>query len=236
MSDKNPQCAICPVEWEKRYCRTHSGKAWKNCPSLIHTKLLEQAREELRRNPDICEIARQSSIQEGEGYGNRDKGYRYPHPIKPRLEEVIEFAGRMNYTRLGLIFCVGLRKEAAMVHNLFEDRGFDVLSIVCKAGSVYKDEIGITRNQQVDRTADRETMCNPILQALVANHHEVEFNVLLGLCVGHDSLFIKYAKAPITVLAVKDRLLAHNPMAAVYQCDHYYRYLKNPVKKSTAVD
>jgi uncharacterized metal-binding protein len=54
--------------------------------------------------------------------------------------------------------------------------------------------------------------------------------------VGHDALFIKYAKAPITVLAVKDRLLAHNPLAAVYQCDHYYRYLKNIVKKPTAVE
>ena len=38
----------------------------------------------------------------------------------------------------------------------------------------------------------------------------------MGLCVGHDSLFLKYAEAPCTVLAVKDRLLGHNPLAAIY--------------------
>ena len=56
-----------------------------------------------------------------------------------------------------------------------------------------------------------------------------QFNVLLGLCVGHDSLFFRYAEAPCTVLAVKDRLLGHNPLAAVYEYESYYRYLKQPL-------
>jgi hypothetical protein len=50
-----------------------------------------------------------------------------------------------------------------------------------------------------------ESMCNPILQAMIANHHQSQFNVLLGLCVGHDSLYFRYAEAPSTLLAVKDR-------------------------------
>ena len=66
-----------------------------------------------------------------------------------------------------------------------------------------------------------------MFQAEAANESDVELNVLMGLCVGHDSLFIMNAKAPVTVLAVKDRVLGHNPMAAVYQIDAYYRYLKN---------
>jgi uncharacterized metal-binding protein len=41
-------------------------------------------------------------------------------------------------------------------------------------------------------------------------------NVLLGLCVGDDTLFIKHSKAPVTVLAVKDRVLAHNPLGVLY--------------------
>jgi uncharacterized metal-binding protein len=61
----------------------------------------------------------------------------------------------------------------------------------------------------------------------VVNDSEVELNVILGLCVGHDSLFIKQAKAPVTVLAAKDRMFAHNPLGAVYQIDAYCRYLKN---------
>ena len=69
-------------------------------------------------------------------------------------------------------------------------------------------------------------MCNPILQAMVLNDGKTDLNVLLGLCVGHDSLFFKYAEAPCTVLAVKDRLLGHNPLAAIYTSDSYYRSLK----------
>jgi uncharacterized metal-binding protein len=69
-------------------------------------------------------------------------------------------------------------------------------------------------------------MCNPVLQALTVNEEKTDFNILLGLCVGHDSLFLKYAEAPCTVLAVKDRVLVHNPLAAVYNIDLYYRYLK----------
>lgn len=45
---------------------------------------------------------------------------------------------------------------------------------------------------------------------------------MLGLCVGHDTLFMKYAKAPMTVLAVKDRVTGHNPLAAVYLAQGYY--------------
>lgn len=66
-------------------------------------------------------------------------------------------------------------------------------------------------------------MCNPIGQALYLNKEEVDFNILLGLCVGHDTLFIKYAEAPITVFAVKDRVLCNNPLGAIYQADGYYK-------------
>ena len=49
-----------------------------------------------------------------------------------------------------------------------------------------------------------------------------QLNILLGLCVGHDSLFIKYSEAPVTVFAVKDRVLGHNPIAAIYTANSYY--------------
>jgi uncharacterized metal-binding protein len=229
MPTKSPRCAVCPVDWPERFCRVEGGKAPKDCPTLLHKRLANEAKEELARHPDLREFTRQASIQEGEGYGNRDRGYEYVYPLKPRVQETVEFARRMAYERVGLTFCVGLRKEAAVIHGILARNGLDVVSVMCKTGRSYKDEIGITREQQVDRTAAREIMCNPIFQAFVANEHEVQLNVLLGLCVGHDSLFIQYAKAPVTVLAVKDRLLGHSPLTAVYQCDHYYRYLKNPI-------
>lgn len=71
-----------------------------------------------------------------------------------------------------------------------------------------------------------ETMCNPVLQAMILNRMKTDFNVLFGLCVGHDSLFFRSAEAPCAVLAVKNRLLGHNSLAAVYNIDSYYRCLK----------
>lgn len=41
-------------------------------------------------------------------------------------------------------------------------------------------------------------------------------SAVVGLCVGHDSLFIKFSEAPVTVLIAKDRVLAHNPVGALY--------------------
>jgi uncharacterized metal-binding protein len=48
---------------------------------------------------------------------------------------------------------------------------------------------------------------------------------VIGLCVGHDSLFFMHSKAPATVLVAKDRVLGHNPVAALYTTHSYYRRL-----------
>ena len=66
-------------------------------------------------------------------------------------------------------------------------------------------------------------MCNPIAQAMLLNEQETEFNVVVGLCVGHDSMFFKYAKALSTTLIAKDRALAHNPAGALYCSEGYYK-------------
>ena len=63
------------------------------------------------------------------------------------------------------------------------------------------------------------------LQAEVLNQAETDFNVVIGLCVGHDSLFYKYSKALVTTLVAKDRVLAQNPVGALYQAKAYYKKL-----------
>ncbi|RLC63210.1 MAG: hypothetical protein DRI01_05620 [Chloroflexi bacterium] len=57
---------------------------------------------------------------------------------------------------------------------------------------------------------------------------------MLGLCIGHDTLFIKYCRVPMTVLAVKDRVTGHNPLAALYLSQSYYGRLL--VKEKRADD
>lgn len=68
-------------------------------------------------------------------------------------------------------------------------------------------------------------MCNPILQAQMLNKEHTDINIVMGLCVGHDSLFYKYADALTTTLVTKDRVLGHNPVAALNTVDSYYKKL-----------
>lgn len=228
MDPEKAQCALCPHDWSERLCRKEHGKAPQNCPTARHQDLIRQSVEEVC-SEKIARFAREASVQEGEGYGGREKGYQSVRPIKPRIVEIIEFCRRMDYRRVGLAFCVGLRREAAVVHQILAGQGLDVVSLVCKVGRVPKEVLGLRDDQKV-APGNFESMCNPVLQAKLANHYATRFNILLGLCVGHDSLFFKYAEAPCTVLAVKDRLLGHNPLAAVYQVESYYRYLKTPLE------
>ena len=62
----------------------------------------------------------------------------------------------------------------------------------------------------------------------VAGERGTDLNVIVGLCVGHDTLFIKHSEAPVTYLIVKDRVLAHNPAGALHAMDTYYRRLLDP--------
>ena len=71
-----------------------------------------------------------------------------------------------------------------------------------------------------------ENICNPILQAKMLNEAKTDLNVVVGLCVGHDSLFYKYSEALTTTAVTKDRVLGHNPAAALYTADSYYSKLK----------
>jgi uncharacterized metal-binding protein len=65
---------------------------------------------------------------------------------------------------------------------------------------------------------------------MIINNVHVDLAIMMGLCIGHDTLFIKYCEVPLTVLAVKDRLLAHNPLAALYLSDSYYQRLRNGIR------
>ena len=67
----------------------------------------------------------------------------------------------MNYKKLGIAFCIGLSKEAEILHNVFLNHDFEVESVACKAGSIPKEFIKITENEKVHE-CEFEAMCNPI--------------------------------------------------------------------------
>ncbi len=210
-------------------CMHSEGSGHKGCPTLTRKDTLARANREYE-DPETRLFAHQASAQEAACYANRHERPYVLQPTKTRIVEICEFADRMNYKRLGLVFCVGLKNEAAIVENVLKKNGFDIVSVCCKAGRTSKDLIGIGDDDKVHQGSD-ESMCNPIFQAKLVNEEKTDFNVLLGLCVGHDSLFFKHAQAYTTVLAVKDRVTGHNPLAAVYLHGSYYKkLLSGPAK------
>jgi uncharacterized metal-binding protein len=213
-------CASCELPAGGKICFSEKGKGGKACPTLVHQDILEETRK-IYHDPEVFAFARNASIQEGECYANKIDNPFVLEPTKTRIIEICEFAHKMGYHRLGLAFCIGLAYEAGLVEKIFQSHGFEVVSVVCKAGRALKEELDIDPADFVMPPL-KEAMCNPIFQAKLLNAEKTEFNVLLGLCVGHDSLFFKYAEAYTTVLAVKDRVTGHNPLAAVYLSHSYY--------------
>ena len=140
----------------------------------------------------------------------------------PRLKETIEFCKKMEYHTIGLAFCKGLKKEAKVVAELLRSHGFVVVSVICKTGGIPKEDAGIPKDKKI-HPDQFEPMCNPIAQARLLNSRHTDFNIALGLCVGHDSLFYKHSDALVTTLVAKDRVLAHNPCGAIYCAEGYFK-------------
>jgi uncharacterized metal-binding protein len=207
-------------------CRTPDGTAPPFCPAVLDPEPLAWARRQYAR-ADVAEFARQASIQEAECYVGRGTRPYLLHPVKTRIEETAEFARKMGYQRLGVAFCAGLHDEARALVEILEAYGFEVASVACKVGGTPKEALGLRDDQKV-RVGEFEPMCSPIAQAAVLEAANTAFNVLVGLCVGHDSLFLKYSHAPCTVLVAKDRVLAHAPAAALHTAASYYPWLKEP--------
>lgn len=197
----------CPNCASRACCESENGPFPKDCPTReLDNEVLLAAYAE---SPD-ADLARQAARVEAGGYGRLT-----------RIEEIMDFARRSAFSRLGLAHCIGLQREAAVVRRVFAANGFVVEAVACKAGAIPKEAIGLSDDDKLS-PGEFESMCNPIGQARALADAGTELNVLMGLCVGHDSLFFRHSVAPVTVLAVKDRVLGHNPLAAVYLADGYY--------------
>ncbi|MCL2198680.1 MAG: DUF1847 domain-containing protein [Defluviitaleaceae bacterium] len=123
-----------------------------------------------------------------------------------RVQETIAFAKKIGAKKVGISACIALIKEAKNFAKILDTHGIENFCVNCKVGSIEKSEIGVT---------EKGCLCNPILQAEILNQQETDLNVIIGLCIGHDSLFTKYSNALVTTLVVKDRVLKHNPVAAL---------------------
>jgi len=186
----------------------------------VSQKRLDDINALYRSDAPAGKMARAAAEVEGEFYGKLT-----------RVEEIVEFAKKIGAHKIGIATCIGLINESKIFQKVLEAKGLDSYSVICKVGSVDKADIGILETRKV-QPGCHEALCNPILQAQLLNEQQTDLNVIVGLCVGHDSLFIKYAEAPVTTLITKDRILGHNPAAALYTSGFYYqRILQGPETK-----
>jgi uncharacterized metal-binding protein len=196
----------------------------KSFPPFCQTKtappaLLKKAVVRYRGKGPDARMARAAAEVEGTYYGKLT-----------RVEEIIAFANRIGAKRIGVATCIGLIQETRIFVKVLKAHGLEAHTVLCKVGSVDKTEIGIPDSLKV-KPGCHESLCNPILQAGLLNECKTDLNVIVGLCVGHDSLFMKHSDAPVTSLITKDRVLGHNPAAALYTSNFYYTRLFDASKK-----
>ncbi|MGL6197989.1 MAG: DUF1847 domain-containing protein [Lachnospiraceae bacterium] len=196
----------------------HCAKRNSKYPEFCLTaKLTEEEIKEITnlymKNRVNRKVSIVSAEVEGEFYG------KYT-----RVEEIIEFSYRMGFKKIGIATCMGLIEESRIFAKILKLNGFDVYAVLCKVASLNKTDIGVDEKYTCQTG---NALCNPILQAKLLNKEKTDLNVVVGLCVGHDSLFYKYAKSLNTTLVTKDRVLAHNPVGALYQTRAYYKKLLN---------
>ncbi|PIU23480.1 MAG: metal-binding protein [Chloroflexi bacterium CG_4_9_14_3_um_filter_45_9] len=224
------KCAKCPtVVCVPRITADETptlDKAPAFCPMKVMPDVIENAVAEYDK-PDVKEFARLASLQEFECYEHTPDGMRTKNP---RILELFQFAQKCGYKKLGLAFCAGLANEASILTDMLENKGFEVVSVRCKVGATPKERIGIKAEEKIRGADSWESMCSPIVQAEILNSEKVDLAIMLGLCIGHDTLFIKYCRVPMTVLAVKDRVTGHNPLAALYLSSSYYARLMSKTK------
>lgn len=233
--DRAPHCAHCSGVWlktgttnclappEARPARPGS------CPAQHHGEIIEASFREYRaEETEDGRLARAAARVEGLCY-QQLPGSDAPAARWTRLEDTVALAKMMGWQRIGIATCVGLLEETRQLAIILEAQGLTPYSVCCKAGSIDKLELGLEEESKV-RPGTFEPACNPIAQAEILNRLDCQMNIIVGLCVGHDMLFAKHSRAPVTTLVCKDRVTGHNPVAVLYGQNFYFKRLqKQPV-------
>ncbi|UCE21005.1 MAG: DUF1847 domain-containing protein [Candidatus Aminicenantes bacterium] len=214
-----PKCAEC----KPKSCSqgiTDESKLPNYCPILNFKDLVQEVKARYKTQ-EIQNFYLQSALVEKESYDEkaaREEGRIVP--LRPRIREIADFAKKLGATKLGLAFCSGLPDEAARASSILKKHGLEVCSVACGCGAVDKTELDVPPEHKIYGTDKFEAACNPILQAELLNRAQTAFNIIIGLCVGHDMLFTMNSHAPVTTLIVKDRFTGHNPLVSLYTKYH----------------
>ncbi len=207
MENDGPQCVKCTI------LRCGSKEKNKNVPTSCPT---EKYSDLIKEAIDKFMLPENQAVNQGWlGYMSKVMNPEQPREKLSwtRVDEIMEYAKTRGMTRLGIATCYGLMSESRSLSDILESNGFDVISISCLCGEVNPEDVGMPG----------EIFCNPIMQAEVLNSEKTELNIMVGLCLGHDILFLRHCSAETTPLVVKDRALGHNPVAALYLNQGFYK-------------
>ena len=213
-----PQCAKCPGA----YCQSlpleqiNKEALPDNCPMRISTDTINSTIEKYRTE-EVKSTYIPATITEKEA-NETIRDVRMA--VRPRIKEIVEYCRLVGAKRIGIAFCSGLRDEARRSTEFLEKNGLEVASVMCKCGGVDKTKLDVASEYKIGDPSKFEAACNPLGQANLLNKAETNLNLIVGLCLGHDILFTKNSEAPVTTLIVKDRLLGHNPVIALYSNYH----------------
>jgi uncharacterized metal-binding protein len=116
-----------------------------------------------------------------------------------RIREVLEFSRRMGFERLGIAHCVDTTGLAERAAGYFSGAGL-VTFVPPHSGS-----------------------CDPQGQAEYLARLATDLNVICGMALAHEAVFVRESLAPVTALVARDARLRHNPVAALYTSNSYYR-------------
>jgi uncharacterized metal-binding protein len=200
MGKEIPQCAKCTVL--RCASKEKNRKVPTSCPTEKYPDLV-------RETMDIFMLPENQAVNQG-WLGLMSKVMTPENPRErlswTRVDEIMEYAKIRGMKKLGIATCYALIPESRSLSEILEANAFEVVSVSCLCGEVNPQDFCMPGN----------IFCNPIMQAAVLNQEKTELNMMVGLCLGHDILFLRYSKAETTPLVVKDRALGHNPVAALY--------------------
>lgn len=109
----DPRCAKCGVPPTGRNCVTATGRGPDFCPTLRLPQATRSARRRLR-DPGTREFARQATVQEAQCCAGRDRKPFVSRPVKPRLQEIVEFAAKdrvLGHNPLAALYTLGSYSE-----------------------------------------------------------------------------------------------------------------------------
>jgi len=226
-----PSCSACSAVWRT----SGTTNCWsgdpqtapprpKHCPVNASGELIAGTFAAYTADDDDARLAHAAGRVEGLCY-EKTPGTGTVTARWTRVEDTIALAKIMGWRKIGIATCIGMLSETDELVKILAAQGLEPFSVCCKTGSIDILRVGLAEKDKV-RPGTFEPACNPIAQAKLCNRAGTDMNIIVGLCVGHDMLFTKHSKAPVTTLVCKDRVTGHNPVAVLYGQHFYYKRLQ----------